>query len=415
MHTKTTRRPQIPKTKADATALDAVDPLHSAKAKFALSSDLIYLNGNSLGPAPKSALKAVEIAAKEEWAQGLIRSWNDAGWIDMPARVGAKIAPLIGVAENEVLICDSVSVNLFKLAAACLPVAGGKKVLYVEEDEFPTDLYIAQGLSELAGVKTVRLPQSGGIEAIAKGGVLIKSAVNYRSARVIDIAAHEAAAAQNRGLIIWDLSHASGAIDLRLAERGARLATGCTYKYLNGGPGAPAFIYAESALAAKLNSPLSGWFGHRAQFAFDPDFVPLPGVARFAVGTPQILSMAALSGALDIYANIAIADIQIKMRGLVNLCLSRGSDLGLQNLCADNEAERGGHVCLVHENGYPIIQALIARNIIADFRAPGAMRFGFSPLFVSYTDVWDAMDALAEIIETESWNAPEFMSRSKVT
>lgn len=405
----------LPASRAEAKALDAIDPLRHAKAKFDLADGLIYLNGNSLGPAPKTALDAVEAAAKEEWAKGLIRSWNEAGWIDLPARVGAKIAPLIGVSEDEVLICDSVSVNLFKLAAACMPLAGGEPILYVEEDEFPTDLYIAQGLSALGGFQTQRLPQGGGIEAIAKGGVLIKSAVNYRSARVIDIAAHEAAAAKSGGLIIWDLSHATGAIDLRLAERGARLATGCTYKYLNGGPGAPAFIYAEKALASRLNSPLSGWFGHKAQFAFDPDFAPLPGVARFAVGTPQILSMSALSGALDVYTNIAIADIQSKMRSLVNLCLARAETMGLENLCAETETERGGHVCLVHENGYPIIQAMIARNIIADFRAPGAMRFGFSPLFVSHEDVWDAMEALNEIIETGSWDHPQFKTRSKVT
>lgn len=404
----------IPTNRDAALALDAGDPLRDKAALFRLPEGVTYLDGHSLGPASEAVLATVQETATNAWAKGLIRSWNDAGWIDLPKTVGAKLARLIGAKASEVIVADSVSVNLYKLAAAALALCEAKRII-VEADEFPTDQYMAQGLCDLAGAEFVRVESGQGEAAMKDGGVLIKSVVNYRTAVVADMAAHEAAAKAGGGIVIWDLSHATGCVDLDLNAIGAKLATGCTYKYLNGGPGSPAFVYASDDISAQLNSPLSGWFGHAAPFAFDGDYVPAAGAARFAVGTPGVLSLSALDAALDVFDGVSVSALATKARALGDLCLWWADRLGLEPISPPIGAMRGGHVSLLHTEGYPIVQALIARGIIPDFRAPDAMRFGFSPLYVSFTDVWDAMTALEDILTTRSWDQPQFKVKAAVT
>lgn len=405
---------EIPTDRAAAMDMDQSDPLADAAHAFVLPEGLIYLDGHSLGPSSHAVLKALDRTAGQEWTNGLIRSWNEADWINLPKTVGAKIARLIGAAADEVIVCDSVSINLYKLAAAALELVPQKRIM-VERDEFPTDQYMAQGLSALTNAEFVRLDRGGAEAGLQSGGVLLKSVVNYRTAQVQDIAALERAAAAHDALIIWDLSHATGCVDLDLTRAGARLATGCTYKYLNGGPGAPAFIYAANDIAARLNNPLSGWFGHSDPFAFDADYQPARGAARFAAGTPGILSLRALDGALEAFDGISVETLSAKARALGDLCLWWADRLGLTPISPPTGARRGGHVSLLHDNGYAVVQALIARNIIPDFRAPDAMRFGFSPLYVRFTDVWDAMEALDDILQTRAWDQPAFKVKATVT
>lgn len=406
---------KTPTTRAECESLDDTDRLAAKRAAFALPEDVIYLDGHSLGPATHAALERIGRTAREEWAAGLIRSWNDAGWIDLPRSVSRKLARLIGANAEDVIVTDSVSVNLFKLAAAALPLAKAR-ILIVEDSEFPTDQYVAEGLASIANARLMRVERERGTVALADtGGVLIKSAVNYRTAQIADMAEHERAGLQSGGLVIWDLSHATGAVDLNVGKAGARLATGCTYKFLNGGPGAPAFVYVRSDMAAKMQSPISGWFGHAAPFAFEPEYEPKEGVGRFATGTPGILSLAALDAALSVFDDVEMSAIAAKARALTNLVISRTAMMRLESISPLDAYVRGGHVSVRHEEGYAIVQALIARGIIPDFRAPDAMRFGVSPLFVRYVDVWDAMDALDDTLRSKSWDDPAFKIRAAVT
>lgn len=404
----------FPTTREMAVTLDQTDPLAPAAKHFCLPQGLIYLDGHSLGPSSGLALSALEQAAQTEWTKGLIRSWNDADWINLPRTVGAKLARLIGVPARDVIVCDSVSINLYKLASAALEHTHVRTIM-VEADEFPTDQYMAQGLCAQTGADFVRLPSGEAAAALERGGILLKSVVNYRTAMIEDIAALETIAARHGSIIIWDLSHATGCVNLELEASGARLATGCTYKYLNGGPGAPAFIYARGDFATTLRNPLPGWFGHADPFAFDADYRPVEGVARFAAGTPGVLSLRALDGALDCFEGVSTASLSAKAQALGDLCVWWARSLDLPVISPDLGVARGGHVSLLHPDGYAIVQALIARNIIPDFRAPDAMRFGFSPLYVRFVDVWDAMLALQDILKTRAWDTPEFKIKSTVT
>lgn len=403
-----------PASREEASTLDDKDPLARYKAQFDLPEGVIYLDGNSLGPPPKTTLARIQSTGEVEWRGGLIKSWNDAGWIDLPKTCGAKIARLIGAREDEVIVADSVSVNIFKLAAALCAQAPG--AIAYHTDEFPTDGYILQGLSNLTGAPLMRLAMDAGHDAINSDiNVLVKSVVHYKTAAVADIAAWEQAAAQNQAAIIWDLSHAAGIIDIDMHAAGARYGVGCGYKFLNGGPGAPAFIYAERHAAATLNQPLSGWMGHAAPFDFAPDYAPAPAVERFACGTPPILSLSALDAALDMFADIDIAALEAKAKMLGDLFLARCSALGLESISPAPSQRRGGHVSVRFEHGYEVVQALIAHGVIGDFRQPDLMRFGFSPLFLGYRDVWDAASMLANILETEEWRTAKYSARSKVT
>lgn len=404
---------KVPTSRAEALEQDAADPLAKRAELFDLPAGVTYLVGHSLGPPPRGAREKLA-AAQVDWSSDLVRSWNSAGWIDLAERTGDRLAALIGADPGEVIVADSVSVNLFKLAAAALPHAR-TYALFVEEDEFPTDQYIAAGLGGLSGAEVRQLVPGGGFDALKTGGVLIKSAVNYRSGEVADIAGHEREAKRYGAWIIWDLSHATGVLDLKLRADGAELAAGCTYKYLNGGPGAPSFVYVSNTLSGKLANPLPGWMGHAAPFAFDGTYVPRDGALRFASGTPPILSLAALSGALEALEGVDLAQLQAKARALGGLAIARAAAVGLEVLSPAEDARRGAHVSLRIAEGYPVVQALAARGVMADFRAPDTVRFGFSPLFLTYAAVWDAMDALADILATKGWDQPQFHARAKVT
>nr|WP_070961716.1 aminotransferase class V-fold PLP-dependent enzyme [Hyphomonas sp. Mor2] len=404
----------LPTNRAEAVLLDQNDRLAPVAAEFLLPEGLIYLDGHSLGPSSRRALAAMDQTARHEWTTGLIRSWNEADWINLPKTVGAKLARLLGAPAEDVIVCDSVSINLYKLAMAALEQTPIKRII-VEADEFPTDQYMAQGLCAQTGAAFVRIASGTAAEALEAGGVLLKSLVNYRTAVVEEMASLEDIASRHEALIVWDLSHATGCVDLNLQRDGVRLATGCTYKYLNGGPGAPAFIYAERQLAAQLRNPLPGWFGHVDPFAFEADYQPVDGAPRFAAGTPGILSLRALDGALDLFDSISVEALSAKARALGDLCLWWADRLELEAISPGIGARRGGHVSLVHADGYAVVQAMIARNIIPDFRAPDAMRFGFSPLYVRFAEVWDAMEALQDILHTRTWDQPRFKTRAIVT
>jgi kynureninase len=406
---------KVPTSRKEAEALDQDDPLSHARSAFALPEGVIYLDGHSLGPATHAALKRVEEVAGREWKDGLIRSWNDAGWIDLPANVGARLAGLLGAAPDEIIICDSVSVNLFKLAAAAMRLAGTKTIL-IEESEFPTDQYVMEGLAGISGASLKRVGEGKGAAALAaETAVLVKSVVNYRTARIADMGAHEEAAKARGGVVVWDLSHAAGVVDLDLTASGAWMAAGCTYKFLNGGPGAPAYVFVRGDLATRIESPISGWMGHAAPFAFDAAYKPRLGVARFAAGTPGILSLAALDGALAAFNGVDPRMAALKAARLGDLVVARTRATRLECISPIEGYLRGGHVSVRHEEGYAVVQALIAAKVIADFRAPDAMRFGVSPLFLRYVDVWDAMDALERVLEMRAWDKPEFKMRAAVT
>lgn len=404
---------KAPTSREEACQRDTDDPLAARAAMFRLPDGVTYLVGHSLGP-PSRVAQARLNAAQVQWENSLVRSWNSAGWIDLAERTGDRLAQLIGAQAGEVIVADSVSVNLFKLAAATLPLARSR-LLLIEEDEFPTDQYIVEGLSRISGAEARTLLPGGGFKALETGGVLIKSVVNYRSGEVAQVAACETQARRHGSRIIWDLSHAAGVLNLALGADGVQLATGCTYKYLNGGPGAPAFVFASHRLVDRLNTPLPGWMGHASPFAFDSAYAPRGDAARFASGTPPILSLAALSGALDAFQDVALDTLADKARALGAMAIARASAIGLDILSPRDDAVRGGHVSLRIPDGYPVVQALAARGVVADFRAPDTVRFGFSPLFLSFEMVWDAFTTLEDILATRSWDRPEFHARARVT
>ena len=397
----------------DARSLDRDDPFAQAARLFELPDGMIYLDGNSLGPPPRPALDALDHAISEEWGRDLIASWNTADWMGLPLRTGARIARLIGAPENSVIACDSVSVNLFKLAAGL--VMKGHTGVAVERGDFPTDSYIMEGLSALSGTPFTYIEPGAGVAGLPDGcDVLVRSAVHYKTAAIVDIAAEEREADRLGKVIIWDLSHAAGVIGLKLERDGAKYAVGCGYKYLNGGPGAPAFIYCRPDLAEGFSQPLSGWMGHATPFAFKDGYKPAGGVSRFAAGTPSILSLTALHGALSAFDGVDMGVAEAKARALGDTFLEAVSPLGLAIISAPS-AQRGGHVSLVHEDGYAIVQALIAEGVIGDFRAPDIMRFGFAPLYLTHEQVFRAGERLVEIVRSGLYRDPRFAERRAVT
>lgn len=412
----------LPTSRDACAALDAVDPLASFRTRFTLPPGVIYLDGNSLGVLPAATPARLAKVIAEEWGTGLIRSWNTAGWVELPQRLGDKLAPLIGAAAGTTRVCDSTSVNLFKLLAAALALRPGRTVIVSEADNFPTDLYIAEGLSALLGQQhELRLVAADAIEAALDEdvAVLMLSHVNYRTGRLHDMAALTAAAQAKGALTLWDLAHSAGALPVNLAAAQADFAVGCGYKYLNGGPGAPAFLYVASQHQMQLAAPLSGWFGHARPFAFEPGYAPAPGVDRLLVGTPPVLSMAALEVGIDLMAEVDLHQLREKSLRMSALFAARVerelADCGLQLISPREDALRGSQVCFAHPNAWPLMQALIARGVIGDFRAPDILRFGFTPLYLGYTEVWDAVTHLAEVLRTREWDAPQFHHRQKVT
>jgi kynureninase len=403
----------------EARQLDEADPLAFARGRFELPEDCIYLDGNSLGALPAATSASLLNTAEQQWGKDLIASWNEHEWIEWPSRMAAKLAPIVGAKPSELLIADSTSVCLFKLLAAAARARPGRKTIVSQEANFPTDLYIAQGLCDMLGLKLRAVPANEVLSAIDDDtAALSLTHVDYRSAAIYDMpligdAAHAAGA-----LIIWDLSHSAGAIELDLDGSGCDLAVGCGYKYLNGGPGAPAFIYVAERLQDALRNPIQGWMGHEHPFEFADDYRPVEGISRFLTGTPSILAMAALDSGISTFDGISMSDAQEKSRKLSQLFIDEVEDrCGKEVRLASprDPARRGSHVVFAHKEGYAVMQALIARKVIGDFRAPDLMRFGFTPLYNSFADIVSAAKVLADILETNEWDQPRFKSRAKVT
>ncbi len=438
-------------TRDEALALDAADPLATLREQFALPAGVIYLDGNSLGVLPKTAAARVQQVVQDEWGTGLIRSWNAAGWMDLPQRIGDKIARLVGAGAGELVVADSTSVNLFKVLSAALTIsatdAPQRKVILSERSNFPTDLYIAQALCRERGFELV-LAEPDELPALLteRTAVLMLTHVNYRSGRLHDMAALNGAAHAAGALTVWDLAHSAGAVPLDLLGTGtgsgdwrrskaADFAIGCGYKYLNGGPGAPAFVWAHPRHVDRFWQPLAGWIGHAAPFDFTPGYRPAAGIARYLCGTPAVLSLAALECGVD---TVLAAE---PLGGMTAL---RAKSLALTRLFADrvratcpelalaspaDDALRGSQLSLTSaegqpELGYPVMQALIARGVIGDFRAgdpahpKGAqdiLRFGFTPLYVRHVDAFDAAEQLRAVLHSGEWRRPEFKQRQAVT
>jgi len=403
----------------EATKLDAADRLASARARFELPDGVIYLDGNSLGALPAAAAEALATTAERQWGEDLIASWNKHGWIDWPTRIAAKLAPIVGAKPSELLIADSTSVCLFKLLAAALRARPGKRTVLTQRRNFPTDLYVAQGLAEMLGLTLTAVPAEDVLAAIdGDTAVVTLTHVDYRSAAIHDMRAINDAAHAAGALTVWDLSHSAGAIELDLTGARSDLAVGCGYKYLNGGPGAPAFLYVAQALQGELRSPLQGWMGHAQPFAFDDDYRAAPGIRSFLTGTPSILALAALDAGLDTFDGIALRDLEAKSRALSQLFVDEvearcGREVTLAS--PRDPAKRASHVVFAHEQGYAVMQALIDRGVIGDFRAPDLMRFGFTPLYTRFEAVVRAAEILGDILTARAWDDPRFLERKKVT
>lgn len=403
---------------ARAADFDTADPLAGFRDRFALPGGVIYLDGNSLGALPKATPRRLQEVVAQEWGEGLIRSWNDAGWFEMASRVGDKIAPLIGAAPHEVIACDSTSVNLFKLIAAALAMRPSRKVVLSEPGNFPTDLYMIAGL-EAQGLATRRLAERGLlIEALDDDvALLMLTHAHYKTGALHDMAALTRAAHDAGALVLWDLSHSTGALPVDLDRAGADFAVGCGYKYLCGGPGAPAFAFVAERHQAELQQPLTGWFGHAAPFAFSDDYEGAAGIERLQCGTPPILGLAALEVGVDLIAEIGVVRLYAKSQALSEFFLEclMAHDVALELVSPPRSHERGSQLSFRHPEAYAICQALIARGVIGDFRAPDILRLGFAPAYLSFADIAAAARHVAEVLQTGEWQRPEFSERAAVT
>lgn len=401
--------------------LDALDPLASRRARFQLPADGVYLDGNSLGALPRQTPAAVTDLVENQWGRDLISSWNSHDWISMPQRLGGLIAPLIGARVSEVIACDTTSTNLFKLICAALTAQPGRPVVLSEPGNFPTNLYMAQGAVGLLGDRVLRtVPVDEIAGAIHESTALVMlTHVHYKSGRKLDMEALTAAAHARGALILWDLSHSAGAVPLWLDRDDVDLAVGCGYKYLNGGPGAPAFLFVADRLQERLHYPLPGWMGHDAPFAFEDQFRPSAGIVRFLCGTPSVIGMAALESGLKEFDGVDLDALHAKATALgglfIRLMDQRCDGFGFELASPRRGESRGSHVSYAHSEAYPICQALIARGVVGDFRTPDLLRMGFAPLYTSYADVWVAVETLHAAMHERAWDSDMFRTRARVT
>jgi kynureninase len=402
---------------ADCLRLDASDPLAPLREQFALPAGVVYLDGNSLGALPRSVPARVGEVVEREWGEGLIRSWNDAGWIDLSQRVGDKIARLIGARAGEVVVADSTSVNLHKVLCAAIDKVPERTVIVTDRDNFPTDLYIAQSVADDRGM-TLRRVEAGELAAHLdeRVAVVMLTQVNYRTGRLHAMAPINRAARAAGALSVWDLSHSAGVVPIAVHADDCDFAVGCGYKYLNGGPGAPAYVWAAPR-HADLRQPLTGWLGHAAPFAFAPDYQPARGVARFVCGTPPILSLAALECGVDTVLSADMTALRRKSLALTDCFIALADEKLQLALTTPREAgERGSQVSFTSaEDSYAIMHALIERGVIGDFREPDLLRFGLSPLYNTFADVWHAVEALRDVLLSGEWRAQRHRSRAIVT
>ncbi len=405
----------------DLLAMDARDPLQHVRSRFVLPERGVYLDGNSLGALPRDTPAAVAELVERQWGRDLISSWNQHDWIGMPARLGASIAPLVGARADEVIACDTTSVNLFKLIASALEARPGRTTILSEAGNFPTNLYMAQGVARMRCNVVLRLADADGIiPAIDDNtAVVVLTHVHYKSGRKLDMEAITRAAHANGALMLWDLSHSAGAVEVALDRCNVDLAVGCGYKYLNGGPGAPAFLFVAERLQPALHSPLSGWMGHASPFAFDDEYRPGDGLSRFLCGTPSVIGMAALQCGLAQFDGVDRTAMFAKSRALggifIQLMAQECGGFGFALASPADDALRGSHVSHAHAEAHAICQALIARGVVGDFRAPDLLRMGFSPLYTSHADVFDAVKEIRAVMAEREWDRPAYRSRARVT
>lgn len=390
----------------------------SSRAAFHLPEGVTYLDGNSLGPMPVAAQQRVTDMMRDEWATQLIRGWNTAGWYVQPRRVGDRVARLIGAGEGQVVMGDTLSIKVFQAVSAARAMRPDRRVILSDSGNFPSDLYVAEGLARAVNAELRVVAPEAVADAIGDDlAVLMITEVDYRTGRRHDMADLTARAHRAGALTVWDLAHSAGAVDVDLLGCDADFAVGCTYKYLNGGPGAPAFIWTHPRHADAAQPILQGWMGHAAPFAFDLDYRPAPGIERMRVGTPPVIAMTALDAALDVWDDVSMADLRAR-----SIELSQRFIAKVEESCPDltlnsprDPAQRGSQVSFLHPQGYAVMQALIAQGIIGDFRAPDVLRFGFAPLYNGFDDVDRAVDTLARILRDGSWDDPRFHERAKVT
>ncbi|HET7710273.1 MAG TPA: kynureninase [Sphingomicrobium sp.] len=398
--------------------LDAADPLAFARERFHLPEGLIYLDGNSLGALPRDAPARIAETVEHQWGGDLITSWNKHNWIDWPLTVAARLAPIVGARANDLLIADSTSVCLFKLLVAAVQTQPDRRVILTEAGNFPTDQYVMQGIARLLpGVELRAVERHELIGAIDDDTAVVSlTHVDYRGGERLEMAAINASARASGALTVWDLSHSAGVLALDLAGSGCDLAVGCGYKYLNGGPGAPAFLYVSDRLQGRLSPTISGWMGHADPFAFGSDYRPADGIRKFLTGTPSIIALAALDAGLSTFDGIDMALVERKAGTLTGFFIDCVEETSGIDLAVQRDRDRhGGHVVVPHPHGYAVMQALIARGVVGDFRAPDLMRFGFSPLYTSFEDAWRAADNLRDILESGDWNDPRYLERRPVT
>lgn len=409
-------------TRAQAEALDLADPLKGKRQLFVLPENTIYLDGNSLGPLPRHVAERLAGAVAEEWGQSLIRGWNTHGWFDLPRVLGDRIGKLIGAKPGTVLAADSTSINLVKVLTAALGLRPGRRVILSDSGNFPSDLYVAQGvIKALGGGVELRIVAPEEVEAALGDdlAVLMLTEVDYRTGRRHDMKTLIAKAQAKGALAIWDLCHSAGAFPVDLSGANTDFAVGCGYKYLNGGPGAPAFVYVRPDLQDKIVPSLSGWMGHAAPFAFDLDYRPAQGIDRLRAGTPGVLSMIALDSALDVWDGVDLNVLRDKSVRLAEIFIAevegRCGAFGLRLASPRDAAQRGSQVSFHCDDGYAVMQALIAQGVIGDFRAPDIIRFGLTPLYIGFTDVWDAARILERVMAERLWDQPQFKKRAAVT
>ena len=392
----------------------------TCKHLFDLPDGMIYLDGNSLGPLPRAVPAALADMATHQWGGQLIKGWNDCGWMEMPGRIGDRVGALIGAPAGSVVMGDTLSLKVYQALSAALAMRSDRRVVLSDTGNFPTDLYMAEGLLKLIDKgHDLRLADpSNVLDAIDDSvAVVLLTQVDYRTGAMHDMAAITRKAHEHGAVMIWDLAHSAGAVEVDLAASGCEFAVGCTYKYLNGGPGAPAFIYVRPDLVSTIDPALSGWLGHQAPFAFDLDYRPADGIERMRVGTPPVLQLAALDAALDVWDGVSMAELRAASIGLSELFIA-----AVERLCPTlplvsprDPHQRGSQVSFAFEHGYAAMQALIARDVIGDFRAPDIMRFGFTPLYLDEDDVRQAAAHLADIVNNRLWDDPKFQARNRVT
>ncbi|MGK8221680.1 kynureninase [Achromobacter xylosoxidans] len=414
-------------TREACVAADRQDPLAPLKARFDLPPGVLYMDGNSLGVMPRAAAARAAEVITQEWGTGLIRSWNTAGWFELPSRLGDKLAGLLGAKEGELVITDTTSLNIFKALAASLRIQQKRqperRVILSERDNFPTDLYMIQGMIDLLQqgyeMRLIDddLPLDRALDEDV--AVVLLSHVNYRSGQMHDMAAVTRQAHERGALVIWDLAHAAGAVPVDLNGADADYAVGCTYKYLNGGPGSPAFIWVAPRHIPDFWQPLSGWWGHQRPFDMTVAYEPAGGIRRYLCGTQPIVSLAMVECGLDVAREADMAEVRRKSLALGDLFIAlveeRCAGHPLTLVTPRDHAQRGSHVSLRHPNGYEVMQALIARGLIGDYREPEVLRFGLTPLYFGYADVWDAVEILKDVLDSKAWDKPEFKQRSAVT